>query len=177
MLKIAITGPESTGKSWLSKHLAAYYQAASVPEYAREYLANLGRPYEADDILKILQGQVALEEKVAEEENPDILFCDTEMLVCKIWQEYKYQKVDPWIELAFQERVYNLFLLCDIDLAWEEDPLREHSQPKDRKALFDLYHHHLYHAQKNFKVISGIGDFRLQKAINIIDRFIAEQTV
>lgn len=169
MLKIAITGPESTGKSWLSKQLAAHYEAAWVPEYAREYLANLGRPYGSGDIVKIAQGQATLETRIAEEQKPDILFCDTEILVCKIWQEYKYQKVDPWIEKAFQERAYDVFLLCNIDLAWEDDPLREHNETEDRKALFELYHHHLTAAKKNFVVINGFGDNRLQQAIQVVD--------
>src|SRR5690348_13209835 len=77
--KIAIIGPESTGKSTLSRELAACYGAGWVPEYAREYLQELPRKYEEADLLHIAHGQLGAEECVAEREN--VLFCDTDLYV------------------------------------------------------------------------------------------------
>lgn len=162
MKKIAITGPESTGKSSLAESLSLRFAAAWVPEYARTYLEKLGNPYTFDDITAIAKGQAAAEE-AASLGNLPFLFCDSDMLVCKIWQEYKYGYCDPWVEKAFQERHYDLFLLCNTDLPWVYDPLREH--PAQRKELFGLYLKALETYNKAFIIISGQGTERLNKAM------------
>jgi NadR type nicotinamide-nucleotide adenylyltransferase len=166
MKKIAITGPESTGKSALAKELAAHFGCIYVPEYARSYLAELNRPYTKADVLCIAKGQLQLEAEVAEKQQNAYLFCDTDVLVCKIWQAYKYSSVDTWIQKQFEQHHYDLFLLCDIDLAWEYDDMREH--PEERKILFELYFNELTTAGKNFKIISGLGEDRLNNAITAV---------
>jgi NadR type nicotinamide-nucleotide adenylyltransferase len=166
MKKIAITGPESTGKSAIAEGLSKYFNCLMVPEYARAYLQKLNRAYNFDDITEIAKGQAKLEDQVKKSE--PFLFCDTDMLVCKIWQEYKYDHCDPWIENAFQTRHYDLFLLCNIDLPWEYDPLREH--PDSRIELFTLYESALIKANKPYVIISGEGDTRLKMAVSEINR-------
>ena len=166
--KIAITGPESTGKSLLAEQLAGYYQTVWVPEYAREYLELLGKPYEEHDILLIAKGQVSLEESKSKDATR-FLFCDTELLVTKIWSEVKYKRCAPWILDTLEKHHYDLYLLCDIDLPWQYDPLREH--PDRRQYLFDLYHHELQNRRYPFAVVSVTGPARLNSAIEIIDHF------
>lgn len=166
--KIAITGPESTGKSILSEELAAHYKTAWVPEYAREYLEHLGKPYGEHDILLIAKGQLKAEEtrlKAAER----FLFCDTDFLVTKIWSDVKYNRCDPWILGAVNEHRYDLYLLCSIDLPWQYDPLREH--PAQRQYLYDLYLNELKSRMFPFEVVSGEGKNRLDNAVKIIDGF------
>jgi NadR type nicotinamide-nucleotide adenylyltransferase len=167
MKKIAITGPESTGKSAITELLAKFFYCPMLPEYARAYLEKLDRAYNFDDITEIAKAQAQMEDKI--NNAAPFLFCDTDMLVCKIWQEYKYGTCDPWLENAFQTRHYDLFLLCNIDLAWEYDHLREH--PDNRKELFDLYETALIKANKPYVIISGIGDIRLKLAVTEINRF------
>ncbi len=166
--KIAITGPESTGKSMLAEQLAATYQTRWVPEYAREYLDQLGRPYEENDILLIAKGQISAEESQSRHPG-NFLFCDTELLVTKIWSEVKYGRCDPWILKTIDEHPYDLYLLCDIDLPWEFDPLREH--PDQRQFLFDLYHNEMKNRKYPFAVVHGTGKARLEHAMQIIDHF------
>jgi NadR type nicotinamide-nucleotide adenylyltransferase len=166
--KVAITGPESTGKSILTRELAEHYQTAWVPEYARGYLEQLGRPYGEKDILLIAQGQMMHEESQLPEAN-DFLFCDTELLVTKIWSEVKYNRCDPWISEAVDSHRYDLYLLCDIDLPWEYDPLREH--PDLRRFLFDLYYNELKNRNFPFAVVRGTGKDRLDHAIGIVENF------
>jgi NadR type nicotinamide-nucleotide adenylyltransferase len=166
MRKIAITGPESTGKSMLAEQLAAHYRASWVPEYAREYLANLGRPYGEPDILAIAMGQLE-RESMAEKTAGGYLFCDTELLVTKIWSEVRYRRCDPWILQTLESHPYDLFLLCDIDLPWEYDPLREH--PNERRFLFDLYFNELTRRKFPFAVVRGIGPDRLANAMALIE--------
>jgi NadR type nicotinamide-nucleotide adenylyltransferase len=167
--RIAITGPESTGKSWLAEHLAGWFNTRWVPEYAREYLQKSGRPYTREDILVIAKGQLRNEKKLASETD-GLLFCDTEMLVTKIWGEVKFGQSEPWIARQFREHRYDLYLLCDIDLPWEYDPLREH--PDHRQFLYDLYLKNLYNAGLPFHVIRGTGTARLDAAIQVINNFL-----
>jgi NadR type nicotinamide-nucleotide adenylyltransferase len=164
---ISITGPESTGKSNLAEALAKHYQTLWVEEYSREYLSGLDRPYQFEDIAKIARGQLYREQKLTDQADT-YLFCDTDMLVCKIWSKFKYGKVDPWLEEITEAHRYDLYLLCDTDLAWVDDPLREH--PDRRKELFDLYIYELNHLDVQFEIVSGSGMERLRRAISIIDK-------
>ena len=164
--RIAITGPESTGKSMLAAQLAAHYHTVWVPEYAREYLALLGKPYEEEDIVLIAQGQLLSEESQLKNAG-HFLFCDTELLVTKIWSEVKYKRCDPWILNTVATHRYDLYLLCDIDLPWQYDPLREH--PHERQYLFDLYLNELNNRMFPFAVVRGTGPDRLANAIKIIE--------
>jgi NadR type nicotinamide-nucleotide adenylyltransferase len=166
ILKIAITGPESTGKSRLAMELAEYYKTVFVPEFAREYIDHLDRPYTQEDILKIAKGQIRDEKRWIKQANR-LLFCDTELIVTKIWSEVKYRNCDPWILKKIEENKYDLFLLCDIDLPWEEDPQREH--PHMREKLFMLYHNELTRRGVPFKVVSGLGQDRLLNAIRFVE--------
>jgi NadR type nicotinamide-nucleotide adenylyltransferase len=165
---IAVTGPESTGKSMLAEQLALHYNTVWVPEFAREYLEKLERPYEEKDILSIAKGQLASESaqmKYAEK----FLFCDTEFIVTKIWSEVKYNRCDPWILEIIKTHRYDLYLLCDIDLPWQYDPLREH--PHKRRYLFNLYYNELNSQKFPFAVIRGTGPRRLQNALKTIENF------
>jgi NadR type nicotinamide-nucleotide adenylyltransferase len=163
---ISITGPESTGKSSLAEALARHYDTVWAEEYARGYLAGTGGRYGYEDIVKIARGQVHLENK-RKEEAGEFLFCDTDLLVCKIWSEFRYGKADPWIIRMLEEHRYDLYLLCDIDLPWQDDPLREH--PTRRKELFDLYLYELKRLKFPFAVVSGTGRARADHAISIIN--------
>ena len=169
--RIAITGPESTGKSMLAEELAAHYETVWVPEYAREYLEILGKPYGEKDILLIARGQLAAEESLAGKANR-FLFCDTELLVTKIWSDVKYSRCHPWILETIEKQRYDLYLLCDIDLPWQYDPLREH--PDQRQFLFDLYYRELNERKFPFGVVHGTGPDRMKNAARLIERFISK---
>ena len=172
MIRVAITGPESTGKSWLAEQLALRYKSVWVKEYAREFLEITAGKYDYGDILKIAKGQLGLEEK---ESVPGvgILFLDTEFIVTRIWCEVKFGRVHPWILEQAANRKYDLYLLCNIDLPWEFDPLREH--PEMRQFLFDRYLEVLRELDLPFGVVSGTGEERLLNAVNVVDRLIAEK--
>lgn len=166
MKTVAITGPESTGKSQLAAELAAHYHTLWVPEYAREYLSSLGRAYEYADILKIARKQCRMM-KDAVLKDKEILFFDTELIVTKIWCDVKYGKCHPWILKNIDKQLVDLYLLTDIDLPWQDDPLREH--PHLREHLFALYKSELETRGFRFAVISGIGEERLKNAIQVLE--------
>lgn len=162
MKKVAVTGPESTGKSALCKELAEHLNTIFVEEFARAYLENLGRPYEEKDLLRIAISQCAAEDEAALT-SPPLLICDTDMLVMKIWSEVKYNRVHPFIMNQYRRRKYDLVLLMDIDLPWEEDPLREH--PFERQELYTRYETSLKEMQCAYEVIRGTGPERLKSAL------------
>ena len=164
--RIAITGPESTGKSSLARELAQIFSTVWVPEYARDYLQILDRPYEEGDILRIAQGQLRAEENMIHHAS-QFVFCDTDLLVTWIWSMVKYGKCAPWIEKKLSEHRYDLYLLCNIDLPWEYDPLREH--PDKRLMLFDLYHNELTKRGFPFGVVSGEGAARTATAVDLVN--------
>lgn len=171
-IKIGITGPESTGKSSLAKVLSQHYHSTYVPEMARSYLEQLGRRYDYSDLKKIAEWQCEAEDK-AIANNPEFLVCDTTLLVIKIWSEFNFHQCDEWILAEEKRRPYDLFLLTDIDLPWEKDPLREH--PEHRKELFSLYYRTLIQCNRPFRIVFGTGEERTNRAIGIISSFLDQR--
>jgi NadR type nicotinamide-nucleotide adenylyltransferase len=165
---IAITGPESTGKSSLAEGLATHYGTLWVEEYARTYLRELGRSYAYDDILEIARRQHAAVLRALSACREPYLFLDTEFTVLRIWCEFKYGRCHQWIREMEQEQPIDLFLLTDIDLPWQPDPLREH--PEKRQELFNLYHMALRSRSVPLYVVRGRGDERLLEAVRVIDQ-------
>ncbi len=166
--KIAIIGPESTGKSELSQHLAQHYHTEWVPEFARFYLDRLGREYNQGDLKTIAEGQVNWEEDKLETAN-EFLFCDTNLIVIKVWSDHKYGNTDPWILENLQTRSYDYYLLNNIDLFWRPDPQREH--PKLRKHFFDIYQDYLESNSLPYAIVSGFEDVRKKNAIEAIENY------
>lgn len=166
-LRIAILGPESTGKSELAKKLAAHFNTVWVPEYSREYLSKLGRKYNYDDILAIARGQWESEVKLLTEADR-MIFIDTEFIVNKIWCDDKFGKCHEWILEMIKNHPYDLYLLCDTDLAWESDPLREN--PHDRDRLLKLFAHELESRRLHYVLIKGAGSARIKMAVEAISQ-------
>ncbi|MCK5101723.1 MAG: ATP-binding protein [Cyclobacteriaceae bacterium] len=167
MIRIAITGPESTGKSTFARKLAEHYKTVWVPEFARTYIDQLNRPYEQHDLIEIAKGQISHEKELISKANK-YLFCDTELTVIKIWSEYKYGTVDSYILAEYYKMSYDLYLLMDINLPWEPDSQREH--PEKRKFFFDWFEQELKAKGANYQVISGEGEIRFANACRAIDK-------
>jgi len=166
--RIAVIGPESTGKSEICQHLARIYETEWVPEFARFYLDRLERTYEEKDLLEIAKGQVIWEDDKAEYAN-NYLFCDTNLIVMKVWSDHKYGRTDEWIEQELKTRTYDYYLLGNIDLIWRPDPQREH--PKQRKYFFDIYENYLKEHNLPYGIVSGIEDLRVENARQLIEGF------
>jgi NadR type nicotinamide-nucleotide adenylyltransferase len=160
-LKIAITGPESTGKTTLAEMLAKEFEASLVPEYAREFLADRKPPYSPYDLEQMAKGQMEREQKESAG-NPKILIADTEMTVLKIWSEYAFGYCLPIIDTYWRQQQYDLYLLMNTDIPWEPDPLREH--PHLRELLFAKFKKNLDEMQVHYVIVSGEGSQRAEQA-------------
>jgi NadR type nicotinamide-nucleotide adenylyltransferase len=165
--KIVVTGPESTGKSTLCEQLAANYNTQWVPEYAREYLMNLGRPYTYDDLLIIARGQLQQEDRIVASLQTPLVFIDTDMYVMKVWCEYVFGKCHSFILDEIVNRKYDLYLLCNTDLPWVADELREYPDLESRGRLYHMYKDLMINQATPWFDISGNYEERLEKAISI----------
>ena len=137
MIKIALTGPECSGKTTLATRLAKDLKAVMLPEFARHFLSHR-KGYTFEDLETIATGQRQLELEAAQKGH-NLLICDTDILVVKIWSEVKFGKVSPVVEHLYQTTTYDLTFLCKPIYAWEFDPLREAPDPEERMRLYSLY--------------------------------------
>jgi len=167
--KIAVVGPESTGKSTITQQLARHYQTAWVAEYARYYCAALTEPCTLQDEINMFHGQVALEESVLATAEKDFIFCDTTFLTVKIWSDEMMGETPQIVLDALPQRPYDLYLLMDIDLPWQEDPLRDF--PHLREHFMQIWHKELQALNANYTVISGVED-RFENALKAVDHFL-----
>jgi nicotinamide riboside kinase len=163
MLKIIVTGPESSGKTTLCKSLSKHFKIPFIEEYARKYLDELGRDYKQDDLLKIAGGQLK------SEQNTQLL--DTDLITIKLWSNYKYGSCDKWIldQIEKQKTEKRFYLLCKPDIPWKADPQREN--PKDREKLFKIYKKELGNLGHNYFVVEG--ENRVEKSISKILKLIS----
>jgi NadR type nicotinamide-nucleotide adenylyltransferase len=179
--KIVVLGPESTGKSTLCAALAAHYQTIWTPEYARQYLSEYGTKYTYDDLLTIAKGQIKNEVKaiqLLEQNNADNisqattkkLIVDTDMYVMKVWCEYVFNNCHHYILEQINQRSYDLYLLCDIDLPWAADEMREYPDAGPRLELFTIYKELLINQNTPWGIVSGAGAQRTTNAIQLIDQ-------
>ncbi len=175
--KIVVLGPESTGKSTLCEALSKAYATIWCEEYAREYLSKNGTDYSFENLLTIAEGQIANEEratKKAIEQNKSHLIIDTDMYVMKVWCEYVFNNCHPYILEEISQRKYDLYLLCDIDLPWTADEMREYPDEQPRKELFALYKELLMNQETPWAIVSGTGEARTKNAMKFIDQYCAQ---
>lgn len=170
MFKIAIVGPESAGKTELTKGLADYFNAPWVPEYAREYIEALGRPYTYDDVCHIARTQIEQEKSFDGNTEHGFVFFDTELIITKVWFEYKYKLIPDFLTNRMSKPYFDLYLLCVPDLPWKPDRVREHGN--DREFFYDWYKTEIEQTLRPYVIVNGNGSKRIQNAIEAISSFI-----
>ncbi len=168
-LRIAITGPECSGKSALVQQLSEHFSEPFAAEYARDYLKKRDGVYTESDLLHICKGQIELEEQAMRKADR-MVFMDTDIMVIKIWSLFRFGTVHPAIETANVSRRYDLRLLCYPDLPWEADPLRESPDKEERDLLFRLFRRQFEAMGEAFTVIRGTGEKRLACAIEQLEK-------
>ena len=174
MKKIVVIGPESTGKSTLCEQLAQHYDSLWCPEFAREYLLTNGTIYSYDDLLNIAKGQLALEDEYIQmSAGSKLLFIDTDMYVMKVWSEFVFGKCHGFILDQITGRHYDLYLLCNVDLPWVKDELREYPDQQTRNKIFLIYKDLMINQPVPWMEISGDYEERLQRSIEAVDKILS----
>jgi len=173
-IKVVLFGPESTGKTTLSRQLARHYNSVWVREYARVYLQdkwnNERKTCEAKDLLPIAIGQMALENELAKK-TETVLICDTDLLETKVYSEAYYSGTcESNLDKYAQENTYDLYFLTYIDTPWEADDLRD--KPNQREQMFSAFENALIKYDRPYVLLRGGKDERLNKAIKYIDELI-----
>lgn len=170
--RICLFGPESTGKSTLSKQLAIHYNTVYAWEYARPLLDFNNGVATPTDIPKIARGQMATEDALATQANR-ILFCDTDLITTLIWSDILFDNCPSWIVEEANRRQYDLYLLMDVDMPWTNDGQRFLGDADQRRSFFDRCRYELESRKRPYVVIRGGWDTRMKQAIKAIDAIIA----
>jgi NadR type nicotinamide-nucleotide adenylyltransferase len=166
LARVCLTGPESTGKSMLAQRLALHYGTAWAPEFAREYVLRVQRALTRDDVEPIARGQIANEERAAEEAR-GLVILDTDLVSTCVYSRFYYGGVPDWVRGAARERAADLYLLLDIDVPFAHDPARD--APDDRERHLELFLRELTDLDAETIVIRGSWSEREQRAIEAID--------
>lgn len=187
--KIVAIGPESTGKSTLCASLAKHFSTIWCPEYAREYLLQHGTKYTFETLEVIGKGQLLLEEATSSKlqaasqaesssshsplttHHSQLLFIDTDMYVMKVWCEYVFGRCHPFILDEIVSRKYDLYLLCNTDLPWVRDELREYPDETIRLELFHIYKDILVNQNVPWIELKGEDEARLETAIEAVNHY------
>jgi len=170
--RVCLFGPESVGKSTLSKQLAKHYDTTFVAEFARTLLDSKQGTCDLSDIPLIARGQLASEDAASQLANR-VLFCDTDLITTTIWSQVLFGECPDWIEQQSAQRHYDLFLLLDIDVPWIADDqrcLREY-----REEFMQLCIEALERQRRPYKRISGAWDSRFKQACHWVDQLLAEE--
>ncbi|MEX0981736.1 MAG: ATP-binding protein [Bacteroidales bacterium] len=174
MNRIVITGPESTGKSELTEKLAIHFGGIAVPEYARDFISALNRPYNECDVLAICRKQI---EQISENRREaNLVFFDTGLIITKVWLEMVFNIKPQWIDQAIKSAEIDLYLLCAPDIPWIPDPLRENGGTM-REVLFELYKKNLKSYDLPYTIIEGKGEDRSRNAIFAIENKLNNRTL
>ncbi len=174
LIKVVLYGPESTGKTTLSKQLATHYNTLWVPEFMREYL-QMKWDYKKelvvkDDLIPIAEGQLKLEKK-ASQKVEKLLICDTNLLELKVYSEYYYDGFCPSeIKNEATKDNYSIYLLTYVDTTWQADDLRD--RPNNREEMFRIFEAELKKQNFPYQILKGNQKKRFNKAVAIIDQLL-----
>lgn len=169
--KIVISGPESTGKSWLTKKLGEHFNVPFADEFARHYLEEYGSEYDFNTLEKIILGHKAYQQKTIEK-SQSLVFLDTDLLNFKIWEELVFGKIHDFLIEEIANESDHLYLLTYPDIPWESDPLREN--PENRLELFELNLSLIKKLNRPYQIVKGNYQERLQNALKAIDHLIGD---
>lgn len=166
VIKVAILGAESTGKTTLCRDLAAHFGSLWVSEYMRTYLQEKWDSDQKtctwDDLLPIAQGQIELENKLSQQTN-GYLFCDTSLFELMVYANWYYGNCPNVITQAALTHHYDLIVLTDVDIPWVADDLRD--SPHQREDISTRFVEELTRYNKQFRQIGGNRNERVQQVV------------
>lgn len=163
--RVALIGPESTGKTTLAQALAERFDTHWVPEYMRGYCQRLWDGQQLtcrwQDLLPIAYGQMQAENRLAETAR-GFLFCDTCLWELAVYADLYFGDCPPELERAARASHYHAVFLTDIDVPWVADDLRD--KPQEREKVFALFEDFLRRNGIAFTVLRGTHEERMRQA-------------
>lgn len=140
--RVALIGPESTGKTTLARYFVARYGGTFCPEYERSYCESLGRECTYDDVCTIARMQI---DRLARVEREDgLFFFDADLIITRTWLDVVFHHVPDWVDAAIQRYPMDVYLMMYPDLPWQADAVRTNG---DRATRLMLYHKYLEQVQ------------------------------
>lgn len=170
MIKIALIGPESTGKTELCQLLAEHYECEWVPELARDYVIQKNYRYNFNDVAEIARLQIEKEQEFDNKEGNEPVFFDTDLIITKVWFEHKYGEVPTFLTERLKGKHIDFYLLLKPDLPWKYDPVRENGD--NRLYFYEWYEREINELGAAYAEIGGVGENRLNNALKAIDAFL-----
>lgn len=169
LIRVVVTGSESTGKSGLAAALAAFYGAELVPEFVRGYAEAKGAQLTFADHGPIAHGQIALEDQHAEvaARGRGLLIHDTDLLSTVVYCNHYFGACPQWIEEAARERRPNLYLLPGIDVPWIPDGIRDRGDR--REEMHELFLEAVVASGAPYVLIEGAWEDRWRRAVESVD--------
>lgn len=172
MIRVVLTGSESTGKTTLAAEIARHYDAALVPEFVREFAEEKGGVIQFSDHGPIARGQMAIEDAQISLGRA-VVVQDTDLLSTVVYCEHYFGRSPEWIIAAAAERRPDLYLLCEIDLPWIADGIRDRGHMRD--DMQRLFRDAVMRSGAAVAIVSGAGSERLQRAIDAVDALLLAQ--
>jgi len=163
---IVITGPESTGKTLISEYLANKLGCTWIPEFARDYIGSLDRPYIYSDLIKIADNQI-LQKRNVEKTGEVIVIFDTWLIITKVWFMEVFHKYPGYLDEEISKQLIDLFVICKPDIPWVPDPLRENGGEK-RIYLMNRYIEEIRKTGRDYVLIGGEGEERYSNALQAV---------
>jgi len=171
--RIAIMGPESTGKSVLTKRLAEYFNTDFVEEYGRTVYEENGNSVSIEDFIKISTGRQKIEDDKIKTANK-LLICDTEDIttyyLSKEYHPNDYKKVEEFLlnKIATKPQ-YDIYILLRPDCDGVQDGTRIFLE--ERLRHFHIIENLLCQLNCRYVVIDGNWEDRFEKSIRWISTF------
>ncbi|MEN8198616.1 MAG: ATP-binding protein [Thermodesulfobacteriota bacterium] len=171
ILRVIISGAESSGKSTITRHLAKLFDLPYALEFARFYLEEHGPQYDLELLKKMGRLHLDYQRERVVPDAPMGIF-DTDLINYKIWAEKVFGSCPPEILAGMEGEKDHLYLLCEPDLVWEPDPLREN--PYDRQELFQHHVDEVVRLGRPYELVNGSGRARLENAEAAFRRLLAQ---
>ncbi|MDB4887791.1 MAG: hypothetical protein JWN79_3229 [Gemmatimonadetes bacterium] len=170
MLRVCVTGPESTGKTTLAEALAARAGTAVSQEASRRYAEGKGSALDASDVAPIARVQVALDDAAvaaARARGATMVVLDTDLWSTVVYARHYYGDVPAEVLQAARARGSQLYLLCDVDVPWIPDGIRD--SPDNREAMFAQFRDTLVAEGITPVVVHGSWEERWRIATRAVD--------
>jgi NadR type nicotinamide-nucleotide adenylyltransferase len=171
--RVAVTGSESTGKTWLAERLATRFRTVWSREFSREYAVQKAAPLDAADVEPIARGQMQAEDEMLRRAR-GLAILDTDLVSTVVYAEHYYGRCPQWVEEAARARLADLYLLCDIDVPWAADAVRD--RPHDRRGIQAAFIGRLEAYGAPYVNVRGIWEEREAGAVAAIEQRVRSES-